>query len=66
MYSKKEEQWQQQGLRSVLILQNNVGNMFSSTTTIVPITTKEYKGKNQPTYVRIKQLNKIRLIPLYY
>ena len=40
--------------------------MFSPTTTIVPITTKEYKGKNQPTYVRIKQLNKIRLIPLYY
>ena len=51
---------EQQGFRPVLILQNNIGNKYSPTTMIAPITTKEYKGKNQPTHVKVKQFNKIR------
>ena len=51
---------EQQGFRPVLILQNNVGNKYSPTTVIAPISTKEYKGRKQPTHVGIKQFKKIR------
>ncbi len=51
---------EQRGFRPVLILQNDIGNKYSPTTMIAPITTKEYKGKKQPTHVEIKQFNKIR------
>lgn len=51
---------EQQGFRPVLILQNDIGNKYSPTTMIAPITTKEYKGRKQPTHVSIDQLNKIR------
>ena len=51
---------EQQGFRPVLILQNNTGNKYSPTTMIAPITTKSYKGKKQPTHVKIKQFEKLR------
>lgn len=51
---------EQKGIRPVLILQNNIGNKYSPTTVIAPITTKYYKGKYLPTHVKIKQFNKIR------
>lgn len=51
---------EQKGFRPVLILQNDVGNRFSPTTMIAPITTKEYDGKKQPTHVSVRVLNKIR------
>jgi len=51
---------EQKGFRPVLILQNDVGNKYSPTTMIAPITSKEYKGRKQPTHVRVKQFNKLR------
>lgn len=51
---------EQNGFRPVLILQNDIGNKFSPTTMIAPITTKEYSGKKQPTHVSVKALEKIR------
>lgn len=51
---------EQNGFRPVLILQNDIGNRYSPTTLIAPITTKAYKGKMQPTHVSVKTINKIR------
>ncbi len=51
---------EQQGVRPVLILQNDIGNKFSPTTMISPITTKKYEGDYLPTHVRVKQLDKLR------
>ncbi len=51
---------EQNGLRPVLIIQNDKGNKFSPTTMIAPITTKYYKERKQPTHVEIKQFKKIR------
>ena len=51
---------EQKGYRPVLILQNDIGNKFSPTTLIAPITSKEYKGRKQPTHVSVRVLNKIR------
>lgn len=43
---------EQGGIRPVLIVQNNVGNKFSPTTIVVPITSKLTKA-NIPTHVEI-------------
>ena len=43
---------EQGGIRPVLIVQNNVGNKFSPTTIVVPITSKLTKA-NLPTHVEI-------------
>lgn len=51
---------EQRGFRPVLILQNDIGNKYSPTTMIAPISTKQYKGKNMPTHVKIRQFNKLR------
>lgn len=51
---------EQKGCRPVLILQNDIGNKFSPTTMIAPITTKEYNGEKQPTHVSVEVFNKIR------
>lgn len=51
---------EQGGFRPVLILQNDIGNKYSPTTMIAPITSKEYRGKHQPTHVSVGALNKIR------
>lgn len=51
---------EQKGYRPVLILQNDIGNKFSPTTMIAPITTKEYNGTKQPTHVTVEVLDKIR------
>lgn len=51
---------EQRGYRPVLILQNDIGNKYSPTTMIAPITTKENDGEKQPTHVSVKVLNKIR------
>ena len=45
---------EQGGIRPVLILQNDVGNRFSPTTIVAPLTTKLGKAV-LPTHVRIKQ-----------
>ena len=43
----------QGGVRPVVLLQNNVGNIFSPTLVIVPITSKIWKKPDQPTHYYI-------------
>lgn len=49
---------EENGVRPVLIVQNDLGNRFSPTTIIAPISTK--KNDLLPTHILIKQYNKIR------
>lgn len=42
-------------IRPVLVVQNNIGNKFSPTVTVVPLTTKRKKN-NLPTHVLINDL----------
>ena len=42
----------QSGYRPVLIIQNNIGNKYSPTTIVVPITTKKEQKNYLPTHVR--------------
>lgn len=49
---------EQQGCRPVLIIQNDIGNKYSPTTIVAPITTK--KDIELPTHILIKQFDKIR------
>lgn len=51
---------EQQGFRPVLILQNDIGNKYSPTTMIAPITTKNYTGKYLPTHIAVSQFEKLR------
>lgn len=43
---------EQRGVRPVLVVQNNVGNRFSPTTIVIPITAKEDRNP-LPTHVRL-------------
>lgn len=45
---------EQGGIRPVLIIQNNVGNQFSNTTIIMPLSSK-LKSLSQPTHTLIKR-----------
>ena len=45
---------EQGGIRPVLIIQNDIGNKFSNTTIIIPLTSK-IKSLNQPTHTLIKR-----------
>ena len=51
--SSKEQSSIQSGKRPVIIVQNNIGNKFSPTTIVVPLTTVSKKS-NLPTHVTIK------------
>ena len=44
---------EQKGERPVLIVQNDKGNKYSPTVTVVPITTKIHKSYSMPTHVRL-------------
>ena len=44
---------EQRGLRPVLIIQNDIGNKYSPTTVVAPITSKVGKKSHQPTHVPI-------------
>lgn len=46
---------EQGGVRPVLIIQNDIGNLHSSTTIVMPFSTKIYKSPNQPTHTLIKK-----------
>lgn len=46
---------EQGGIRPVLIIQNNVGNLYSPTTIVMPFSTKVFKNPNQPTHTLIKK-----------
>lgn len=43
----------QKGIRPVIIIQNNVGNKFSPTVTVIPLTSKK-KSMHMPTHVLIE------------
>ncbi|AEJ23350.1 type II toxin-antitoxin system PemK/MazF family toxin [Weissella koreensis] len=43
---------EQGGVRPVLIVQNNVGNLYAPTTIVIPISTKKIK-KTLPTHVKL-------------
>lgn len=47
---------EQSGTRPVIIMQNDVGNYFSPTVTIVPLTSKD-KKPGQPTHYRLDMKN---------
>lgn len=46
---------EQGGIRPVLIIQNDIGNLHSPTTIIMPLSTKVCKNPNQPTHTLIKK-----------
>lgn len=43
----------QAGMRPVIIISNNVGNVFSKNVTIIPCTTNTEKNPEQPTHIRL-------------
>lgn len=45
---------EQGGVRPVLIIQNDIGNLHSSTTIVMPFSTKVFKNPNQPTHTLIR------------
>lgn len=45
---------EQGGIRPVLVIQNNIGNLHSSTTIVMPLSSK-HKNPNQPTHTLIKK-----------
>ena len=42
-------------LRRIIIIQNDIGNLHSSTTIVIPFSTKTFKNPNQPTHTLIKR-----------
>ena len=46
---------EQGGIRPVLIIQNDIGNLHSSTTIVMPFSTKIFKNSNQPTHTLIRK-----------
>ena len=48
---------EKRGERPVLIVQNNKGNIFSPTVTVLPITTKIHKSEGMPTHVILDDIN---------
>ncbi len=46
---------EQGGQRPVLVVQNDIGNRFGSTTIVVPITTNWRRAVKQPTHVLVEE-----------
>ena len=46
---------EQGGIRPVLVIQNDIGNLHSTTTIVMPFSTKICKNPNQPTHTLIKK-----------
>lgn len=47
---------EQGGIRPAIVVQNDIGNYYSSTTLVMPLTTK-IKNINQPTHTILKKQN---------
>lgn len=45
---------EQGGIRPVLVIQNDIGNLHSPTTIVMPFSTKTFKNPNQPTHTLIR------------
>lgn len=52
---------EQGGIRPAIVVQNNVGNLHSTTTIVMPMTTRN-KNPNQPTHTLIKRSKENGLI----
>lgn len=50
---------EQSGIRPVLIMQNDVGNFYSPTVVVAPLTRRRYKKPNQPTHVLLTDVEGI-------
>lgn len=48
---------EQGGTRPVLVLQNNVGNLYCPTLIVAPLTTKVYKKQDLPTHYIIEKVD---------
>lgn len=48
----------QGGVRPVVVLQNDVGNFYSPTITVAPLTTKIQKKRSQPTHYFLRKASK--------
>lgn len=46
---------EQGGVRPVLIIQNDIGNLHSQTTIVMPFSTKTFKSPNQSTHTLIRK-----------
>lgn len=46
---------EQGGIRPVLIIQNNKGNLYSTTTIVMPLSTNTSRNLKQPTHTLIKK-----------
>ena len=46
----------QGGVRPVVVLQNDVGNFYSPTITVAPLTTKIQKKRSQPTHYFLRKV----------
>ncbi len=46
---------EQGGIRPVLIIQNDIGNLHAPTTIVIPFSTKVFKNPNQPTHTLIRK-----------
>lgn len=51
---------EQGGIRPAIVVQNNVGNKYSSTTIVLPLTS-QIKSLNQPTHTLLKKTRNIGL-----
>ena len=51
---------EQNGIRPVLVVQNNIGNRYSTTVIIVPLTKKSEVKLNQPTHYLLKENGNIK------
>ena len=51
---------EERGKRPVLIIQNNLGNRYSPTTIVIPITKRVEKGYYIPTHIKIKPFGKMK------
>ena len=45
---------EQSGIRPAIIIQNDIGNLYSTTTLVAPLTS-QHKSLNQPTHTLIKK-----------
>ncbi len=53
-FGKEFMESEQSGVRPAIIIQNDIGNYFSKSTIVLPITTK-HKNLNQPTHTLLKR-----------
>lgn len=56
---------EQGGVRPVVVLQNDMGNIFSQTIIVAPATTRTYKKPSQPTHVVLEDVEGLAEVSLF-